>query len=139
MSSSNQPLLFVIVGRNEPLFETELIKRNSSSTTTNPSSSTTAIQSPPTISDAMIRQNYFILHSSLDLVDKAAWTTNQMYLKVIDKVNQQQVSCFLTAANIKFLLLHTGNKNDDIIRNFFQDVYELYVKVKLIYMMSKYL
>jgi len=44
-------------------------------------------------------------------------------------VNHQQVSTFLTAGNVKLMLLHTG-KSEDGIRNFFQDVYELYVKVR---------
>lgn len=38
------------------------------------------------------------------------------------------VSTFLTAGNIKFMLLH-GGRSEDSIRNFFMDVYELYVKV----------
>jgi hypothetical protein len=67
MSSSS--LLFVIVGRNEPLFEAEIHKRGSTHT-----------------SDTVSRQNYFVLHSALDLVDKAAWNSSQMYLKVVDKV-----------------------------------------------------
>ena len=108
--SNNQVLLFVIVGRNEPLYEAEFHKRGAST------------------SDATTRQNYFVLHSALDLVERAAWTTNRMHLGVIDKVNNQQVSTFLTAGNIKFMLLHSG-RSDDAIRNFFQDVYELYVKV----------
>jgi hypothetical protein len=107
---SNATLLFVIVGRNEPLFEADFTKS-------------------PSSSDAATRQNYFVLHSALDLVEKAAWTTSSMYLKVIDKVNNQQVSTFLTAGNAKFLLLHAG-KNEEAIRSFFQDVYELYVKVR---------
>jgi hypothetical protein len=43
-------------------------------------------------------------------------------------VNHQQVSTFLTAGSIKFMLLHSG-KSEDSIRNFFTEVYELYVKV----------
>ena len=66
--SANQLLLFVIVGQNEPLYEAEILKTAS------------------TASDSATRQNYFVLHSALDLVDKAAWTTNNMYLKVVDKV-----------------------------------------------------
>lgn len=67
--SSSQTLLFVIVGRNEPLFEAEFQKRGAAAA-----------------SDAVTRQNYFVLHSALDLVEKAAWTSSNMYLKVIDKV-----------------------------------------------------
>jgi trafficking protein particle complex subunit 2 len=61
-------VLFVIVGRNEPLYEAEFNKR-------------------PGSGDAVTRQNYFVLHSALDLVEKAAWTTSNMYLKVVDKVS----------------------------------------------------
>ena len=114
--SNNQVLLFVIVGRNEPLYEAEFHKRGGTGAST---------------SDATTRQNYFVLHSALDLVERAAWTTNRMHLGVVDKVNNQQVSTFLTAGNIKFMLLHSG-RSDDAIRNFFQDVYELYVKVSVV-------
>jgi trafficking protein particle complex subunit 2 len=115
MSNSPSSILFVIVGRNEPLYEAELNKRRTN----------TADQAS---SDAATRQNYFVLHSALDLAERAAWTTSNMYLKVVDKVNQQHISTFLTAGNIKFMLLHNG-KPEDSIRFFFQEVYELYVKV----------
>ena len=45
-------------------------------------------------------------------------------------MNQQQVSTFLTAGHIKFMLLH-GGKSEDSIKNFFNEVYELYVKVRV--------
>mmetsp|Transcript_20064 Transcript_20064/g.24798 ORF Transcript_20064/g.24798 Transcript_20064/m.24798 type:complete len:139 (-) Transcript_20064:212-628(-) len=106
-------LLFVIVGKNEPLFEAEFNKVPGSTT-----------------QDSVTRQNYFVLHSAIDLVEKAAWTTSNMYLKVVDKVNHQQVSTFLTAGNIKFMLLH-GGRSEDSIKNFFTDVYELYVKLSM--------
>lgn len=139
---SSQPLLFVIVGKNEPLYEAEFNKlgsssnsggnnnntnNNSSNNTTTPSNSN---NSNSISSDSITRQNYFVLHSSLDLVEKAAWTTSNMYLRTVDKVNHQQVSTFLTAGNIKFMLLHSG-KGDDAIKNFFLDVYELYVKLSM--------
>jgi trafficking protein particle complex subunit 2 len=38
----------------------------------------------------------------------------------------------MTAGNIKFMLLHSG-RNEDSIKNFFQEVYELYVKVRFGY------
>lgn len=65
----SSPILFVIVGKNEPLFEAEL--------DTHPGAQG---------NDLSTRQNYFVLHSALDLVEKSAWTTTNMYLKVVDKV-----------------------------------------------------
>ena len=108
------PVLFVIVGKNEPLFEAEI---DTNSTTGSPSQN-----------DLSTRQNYFVLHSALDLVEKSAWTTNNMYLRVVDKVNHQQVSTFLTAANVKFMLLH-GGKGEEVVKNFFNEVYGYCVKV----------
>jgi len=46
------------------------------------------------------------------------------------QVNQQYVSVFLTAGNIKFLLLHPG-KGEAEIKNFFYEVHELYVKLAM--------
>ena len=116
-------VLFVVVGRNEPLFEAEI-------DTTHPN----AVDSPGGAghqSELSTRQNYFVLHSALDLVEKSAWTTSNMYLRVVDKVNQQQVSTFLTAANVKFMLLH-GGKGEEVIKNFFNEVYGYYVKVRIL-------
>mmetsp|Transcript_29106 Transcript_29106/g.53260 ORF Transcript_29106/g.53260 Transcript_29106/m.53260 type:complete len:142 (-) Transcript_29106:327-752(-) len=113
MTSTAPTMLFVIVGKNEPLYEAEFNKAVGSAA-----------------ADSVSRQNYFVLHSALDLVEKAAWTTSNMYLKVVDKVNNQQVSTFLTAGNIKFMLLHAG-RSEDAIRNFFIEVYELYVKLSM--------
>lgn len=113
MSTTQQsPLLFLIVGRNEPLFSAEF----TSSATPTP--------------DSITRQNYFVLHSALDLVDKCAFTNPQMYLRTVDKVNHQMVSVYLTAGHVKFMLLHCG-KPDDLIKNFFTDVSELYVKYSM--------
>ena len=114
----SSPVLFVVVGKNEPLFEAE-IDTQSSSALGNASSGQ---------NDLSTRQNYFVLHSALDLVEKSAWTTNGMYLRVVDKVNHQQVSTFLTAANVKFMLLH-GGKGEEVVKNFFNEVYGYYVKV----------
>ncbi|KAK0621223.1 Sedlin [Bombardia bombarda] len=93
--------------------------------------------------------NQFILHSSLDIVEEAQWTSGQLYLKVIDKFFNNYISCFITAGNIKFLLLQqpttpvgsTSTRNstsiganptspqaEEAIKNFFTEVYENYVK-----------
>lgn len=61
--SGTQVLLFLIVGKNEPLFEAEFHKHGT-----------------PGNSDAIARQNYFVVHSALDLVEKAQWTTQSVRL-----------------------------------------------------------
>ncbi|TPX12092.1 uncharacterized protein E0L32_007207 [Thyridium curvatum] len=94
--------------------------------------------------------NQFILHSSLDIVEEVQWTNGQMYLKCIDKFFNNYVSCFITAGNVKFLLLHqpsqplslstssrsstsiganpTSPATEEAIRSFFAEVYENWVK-----------
>lgn len=112
-STQSLPLLFLIVGRNEPLYSAEF---------------STGETTP--VPDSIVRQNYFVMHSSLDLVDKSAWTNPNMYLKTVDKVNHQMVSVFLTAGHIKLMMLHTG-RSDESLRSFFGEVYELYVKFSM--------
>jgi hypothetical protein len=73
------------------------------------------------------------------------------YLKVIDKFFNNWISCFLTGGNVKFLLLHqppapvggagsstrnstsvganpTSPQTEEAIKNFFNEVYDNYVK-----------
>lgn len=59
--SNNQVILFLIVGTNEPLYEAEIHKRGGTGN-----------------SDAVARQNYFVVHSALDLVEQAAWRTQNV-------------------------------------------------------------
>ncbi|KAF7306733.1 Transport protein particle complex subunit [Mycena indigotica] len=71
-----------------------------------------------------------IANASLDVIEDLMKTQNAMYLKSVDKFNEWTVSAFITPGNMKFVLLHEG-KNDDGIKSFFVDVWELYVKTML--------
>lgn len=73
----------------------------------------------------------FVLHAALDAVNEQLWTTTSMHLGNVDKFNNLMVAAYVTAAHVKFLLLHDG-KNDEAIRLFFKDVYDLYVRVSKI-------
>ena len=60
-----------------------------------------------------------------------------MYLKCVDTYSESsfaesglQVHCFITANNSKFLLLHEY-KQEENIKMFFNEVYELYTKLQL--------
>ncbi|KAF8665677.1 hypothetical protein AX16_000130 [Volvariella volvacea WC 439] len=71
-----------------------------------------------------------IANASLDVVEDVMRKENAMYLKCVDKFNEWTVSAFVTAGNIKLILLHEG-RNDDGIRGFMMDVWELYVKTTM--------
>jgi hypothetical protein len=42
----------------------------------------------------------FIVHSSLDMVEEIQWAGGQMYLKVVDRLYNNYVSCFLTGGSV---------------------------------------
>jgi len=60
--ASNQGFLFLIVGKNEPLYEAEIHKRGAAGNA----------------DTSVARQSYFVVHSSLDLVDKATWASQNV-------------------------------------------------------------
>jgi Sedlin, N-terminal conserved region len=109
--SQGGSILFVIVGRNEPLFEAEFTTSNNSSNkpsaNNNNNNNNNNSNNQQHQHDTAIRQNYFVLHSALDLVEKAAWTTSNMYLRVVDKVGfmgdfvlqhkENSIACYVPA------------------------------------------
>ncbi|KAF9914455.1 TRAPP subunit [Lobosporangium transversale] len=116
---------FVMIGtKDNPIYEAEFV----SVTTARSSSGTSGI--PEAKKEEFRHLNQFIAHSALDMIEDIQWSTNQMYLKSIDKFNERFISAYLTAGNIKLLLLHDA-KSEESIRNFFNDCYELYIKTLL--------
>ncbi|CCO27296.1 Trafficking protein particle complex subunit 2 [Rhizoctonia solani AG-1 IB] len=73
-----------------------------------------------------------IANASLDVIEDVMKVNGGMYLKAVDKFNEWTVSAFITPGNMKFILLHDGkNEESGGIKNFFMELWELYVKVRL--------
>ncbi|KAI5246180.1 trafficking protein-like protein particle complex subunit 2 [Aureobasidium subglaciale] len=55
--------------------------------------------------DEARHMNQFIVHSSLDIVEEVQWGNNGLYLKNVDRFQNNHIHCFITGGNVKFMLL----------------------------------
>ena len=106
-SDTAQPVL-VIVGRSEPIYECVFDDQG----------------------DVASCSHQFVVHAALDIVDELLPQGNAVYLKTVDRYRELLVSAYVTPGHVRFMLLHDG-KSEDTVRNFFEDVYEMYLKVLL--------
>ncbi|KAJ9508209.1 hypothetical protein QJQ45_021582 [Haematococcus lacustris] len=130
-------LTFVVVGQQDhPIYEADLTGPKEVSWSVHITSTVMISMPPLTQSPDSCQQqqaqylHQFVLHAALDAVDEAMWMTKEPYLKTVDRFNNLLVTAFVTPGNARFLLLHDG-RNEESMRNFFLEAYELYIKVIL--------
>ena len=64
------------------------------------------------------------------MVDEKMWETRDLYLRVVDRYNDQLISAFVTPTNYRFLLLHDA-RQDDGVKPFFTDLHAIFTKLTL--------
>ncbi|KAI3405342.1 TRS20 [Candida oxycetoniae] len=133
---------FAIIGtRDNPLYEVEFSSFKNATSTLTPSSSSSLVGTSPINNSGGAhipgRSQFtpptkeilpFIAHSSLDLIEDQMWSSQALNLGKIDQFYGISISAYLTQGNIKFILCYDSSKEENTIKQFFQDVNDLYVK-----------
>ncbi|RLV92715.1 Trafficking protein particle complex subunit 20 [Spathaspora sp. JA1] len=126
----------VIIGtRDNPVYELEFSSFKNLGLPTTASTNAT----PPIPGKARFAPNIqellpFIANSSLDLIEDAQWSNNQLYLGKIDSFYGVSINAFLTPGNIKFILCYDNGvvkSEENSIKQFLNEINELYVKTLL--------
>lgn len=129
---------FAIIGtRDNPIYELELSSFKSP---------TKSVPGQSHFSPKIKELLPFITNSSLDLIEDAQWSTSNFHLGKVDSFYGLQVNAFITQGNIKFVLCYdsvgssggveslissSGKHDESVIRQFFVEAYDLYVKALL--------
>ena len=97
-------MAFMIVGDRTPLYE--------------------LLDLASTKREDVARNAQFLLHAALDCVDLAMWASSATYLKVVERINDQLISAYVTPGGARFLVLHDA-RGDDGVRAFCNEVHEV--------------
>ncbi|KAH9818654.1 Sedlin [Melampsora americana] len=116
------------------LFETFNSTSTNTNTNTNTSTSTSIESDPLTYPTKNSNQSRdvleLIVNASLDDLNHLIWNSKSMYFKNLDQFHQWSISALVPAGGIRLILLHEI-KNEDGIRHFFLEVWELIVNIRL--------
>jgi hypothetical protein len=72
----------------------------------------------------------FVIHAALDIVDERALLTSYMYFPKVDHFEDWWVSAYVTASNMRLMLVHE-NKSEEAVKNFFVELHEALIKIML--------
>eukprot|EP00890_Picochlorum_soloecismus_P000167 jgi/Picsp_1/1150/NSC_04631-R1_trafficking protein particle complex protein 2 len=112
---SQSVLQFVIVGQDDvPLFDADLTQMRQADQ---------QYERPQYL-------YHFVLHAALDAVDDQEWSANSMYLGVVDRFNNLQVSAYTSGSRIRMLMLHDG-RSEESVKAFMKGVHDLLVPIML--------
>jgi len=73
----------------------------------------------------------FLLHASIDAVEMKLFSSSSLIFRAVDKFNDLAISALISVGQVKVLLLHDFRLDDTLLKAFFYEIYDLYVKLTL--------
>ncbi|EER31645.1 conserved hypothetical protein [Candida tropicalis MYA-3404] len=123
-SASTSSYYFTIIGtKDNPLYELEF----SSFKSTNITSSDNQIPGKSQFTPSTKELLPFIANSSLDLIEDQTYSNSILNLGKIDQFYGLSINAYILQSQVKFILCYNC-KEETSIKQFFQEVNELYVK-----------
>ncbi|RCK55692.1 Trafficking protein particle complex subunit 20 [Candida viswanathii] len=123
-SSLSSSYYFTIIGtKDNPLYELEF----SSFKSTNLASTDNHIPGKSQFTPSTKELLPFIANSSLDLIEDQTYSNSILNLGKIDQFYELSINAYILQSQVKFILCYSC-KEETSIKQFFQEVNELYVK-----------